>query len=447
MRFRLSCSAALLPILLPILVSTNLRAQQPKPAHPISSIDLQNGHAILRQAYDEVKKNYYDPKYHGIDIDATYHRFDERMNSAQSINETFRVVAAFLAELHDSHTFFQPPMRQNRSTFGYETEMVGDKCFVIRVRPGTDAATKLHVGDQVLALDHFNVARADYENMHYFLEILSPAPIEILDLQSPNGQQREETVQALLRMGKKQLSLTGDDGGGDFWQLVREDEDEDLRARERYAEAGDVLIWKMPTFEVEPMDLNAMFSKARKHQALVIDLRGNRGGAEDTLKAMLAQCFDHDLALATRVSRKDNKPILIKVKAYTPYTGKLIVLVDSKSASAAELFARVIQLEKRGQVIGDRSAGAVMEARDFGESLGFEDKTFYGFSITAGNLLMNDGKSLETTGVTPDEEMLPTAQDIADGKDPVLAHAVQLSGATLDPAAAGKLFPFEWPTL
>jgi C-terminal processing protease CtpA/Prc len=88
-----------------------------------------------------------------------------------------------------------------------------------------------------------------------------------------------------------------------------------------------------------------------------------------------------------------------------------------------------------------------MEARDFGESLGFEDKTFYGFSITAGNLLMNDGKSLETTGVTPDEEMLPTAQDIADGKDPVLAHAVQLSGATLDPAAAGKLFPFEWPTL
>ena len=50
-------------------------------------------------------------------------------------------------------------MRQNRSTFGYETEMVGDRCFVTRVRPGTDAASKLHIGDEVIALDHFNVKR------------------------------------------------------------------------------------------------------------------------------------------------------------------------------------------------------------------------------------------------------------------------------------------------
>jgi C-terminal processing protease CtpA/Prc len=447
MSFRLKCSVTLCSTLFPLLVSTSLPAQQPKPAHPISSIDLQNGHAILRQAYDEVKKNYYDPKYHGVDLDATYKRFDQRMNSAQSINETFRVVAAFLSELHDSHTFFQPPMRQNRSTLGFETEMVGDKCFVTSVRPGTDAAAKLHIGDQVLALDHFNVARADYDNMHYFLEVLSPAPVEVLDLQTPGGQQREENVQALLRIGKKQLSLTGDDGGGDFWQLVRQDEDSDHRARERYAEVGDVLIWKMPTFEVDPMDLNSMFSRARKHQALVLDLRGNRGGAEDTLKATLAQVFDHDVTLATEVSRKETKPVLVKVKGYTPYTGKLIVLVASRSASAAELFARVVQLEKRGQVIGDQSEGAVMQARDFDESLGFDDKTFYGFSITSANLIMKDGKSLETTGVTPDELMIPAAQDLADGKDPVLAHAVQLAGANLDPTAAGKLFPYEWSIL
>jgi hypothetical protein len=27
----------------------------------------------------------------------------------------------------------------------------------------------------------------------------------------------------------------------------------------------------------------------------------------------------------------------------------------------------------------------------------------------------------------------------------VLSHAVHLAGADLDPVAAGKLFPFEWP--
>ena len=45
--------------------------------------------------------------------------------------------------------------------------------------------------------------------------------------------------------------------------------------------------------------------------------------------------------------------------------------------------------------------------------------------------------------VTPDEVKLPTAEDIAAGRDVVLAYAASLGGVTLDPLEAGKVFPLE----
>jgi hypothetical protein len=58
---------------------------------------------------------------------------------------------------------------------------------------------------------------------------------------------------------------------------------------------------------------------------------------------------------------------------------------------------------------------------------------------------MTDGKSLENVGVTPDKLMLPSAQALASGSDPVLAIAVELLGGRMGAAEAGKLFPMEWP--
>jgi C-terminal processing protease CtpA/Prc len=98
-------------------------------------------------------------------------------------------------------------------------------------------------------------------------------------------------------------------------------------------------------------------------------------------------------------------------------------------------------------VIGDVSSGAVMEARDFTQSVGTDAKVYYGVSVTSANLVMTDGKSLENVGVIPDVKMLSAAADLADGRDPVLAQAAKLAGVTMTPEAAGKLFVFEWPTL
>jgi C-terminal processing protease CtpA/Prc len=148
--------------------------------------------------------------------------------------------------------------------------------------------------------------------------------------------------------------------------------------------------------------------------------------------------------IGTRVTRKGKALMGTKSRRADAFSGKLIVLIDAASASSSEILAKVVQLGKRGVVVGDRSAGAVMEARIFESGQLAPNLILYQFSVTSADLVMQDGKSLETIGVTPDELLLPSGQDLALGRDPVLARAAKLAGLDIDPIAAGKLFPFEW---
>jgi carboxyl-terminal processing protease len=178
----------------------------------------------------------------------------------------------------------------------------------------------------------------------------------------------------------------------------------------------------------------------RKDKVLIVDLRGNHGGLASAEEYFIRMFFDHDVKIFDKVERKKTSPEIVKKGPYFP--GKVIVLVDSESASAAEIFARVMQLEKRGTVIGDRTSGRVMEATGFYFASSGVD---YGAEVTIANLIMTDGNRLEHGGVTPDEVAFPQPLDLASGRDPVLSRAAQELGVTLPPETAGKLFPYEWP--
>jgi carboxyl-terminal processing protease len=420
-------------------VGAKVSAQQ-----KINSIDEERVKLMLRDAYEDVKKNYYDPKFHGLDWDAKYHEYEERVKKANSLGQGLSEVAGFLNALNDSHTFFRPPARPMRIDYGFRIQIIGEKPFITRVRPGTDAESKLHPGDEVLLYNQFAVNRSDLRSMEYYYNALSPQGASKLALRDLSGQQREVVADAKVRESKRVMDISGGSGDADIWQLVREEQRAGELLRQRYYESGDVMIWKMPEFFMPEEKVDQMFGSAKKHKALILDLRGNPGGLVTTLGRAIGNVCDHDVKIADRVGRKGPKLLLAKTRGKSAYSGKIIVLVDSESASAAELFARVMQLEKRGTVIGDRTSGSVMESKSYSESLGMDTKIFYGFSITDADLIMADGKSLEHTGVTPDEIVLPTAKDLADGYDPAMARAAELAGLPMTTVAAGKMFPFEW---
>jgi len=209
------------------------------------------------------------------------------------------------------------------------------------------------------------------------------------------------------------------------------------------------LVWKLPTFVEDPLDLEDQTRKVKSFPYVILDLRGNRGGRVDSLDHFLGRFFARDVMAGEFKDRKHSAPVRIKGHQSPAADAKLIVLIDSKSASAVEIFARIIQLEKRGIVLGDRSSGMVMESERVVHAVQVTpvNVTQYGATITIADLIMSDGKRLEGVGVEPDERVVPTPQDLQAGRDPVLARALAIAGAQIDAQQAGALFPFEWPPL
>ena len=413
---------------------------------PPSSIDKERGHVILSTIKDDLKKNYYDVAFHGMNLDTRFKTADERIKQAESLGQIFGIIAQVLVDLEDSHTFFLPPGRSYKTEYGWQMQIMGDKCYVTAVKPGSDAAAKgLKAGDEVYSIDSMGPVRENFWKIQYMYRALRPRPGMRLVIIKPDGKDQQIDVLAKIEQGKQVMNLTGDDSGTDIWNMVRESENESRLNRQRYVEVGDdVFVWKMPGFDLLKDNVDEFVGKFRKKKALILDLRGNSGGYVETLLRLLGNVLDHDVKVGDLKRRKDTKPMIAKTRGDEIFKGKLIVLIDSQSASAAELFARVIQLEKRGTVIGDRSSGAVMEAKQYPHQLGIDTVVPYGISITDADIIMSDGKSLEHVGVIPDEMKIPTAMDLASQKDPVLAYAASLLGVTITPEKAGALFPIEW---
>jgi C-terminal processing protease CtpA/Prc len=267
--------------------------------------------------------------------------------------------------------------------------------------------------------------------MQHYYRVIRPQAQQRLVVRKPDGTERTLDVASKVeRVPVMQLTDAIDEATSE------DSADPDL---DRAVEPG-IVIWRMRQFrDVEEM--GPFVAKARGAKALVLDLRGNGGGLLDGLKSLVGWTFDREIHVMTRVGRKGERREIAKPKS-KPFLGKLVVLVDSRSASAAECFARIVQLEKRGIVIGDRSSGKVMVSEVFGHEFGATGyETVYGASITVSDALMSDGARLEDVGVRPDELLVPTPADLAAGRDPVLARAVATLGGTLTPEAAGKLLP------
>ncbi|HWN11046.1 MAG TPA: S41 family peptidase [Pyrinomonadaceae bacterium] len=413
-------------------------------AQKLSNNQIHRGRTILKIIKSEMKEHYYDPQFRGIDLDSRFNEAEEMIKQASSEGEIFAIIALLLVNFNDSHTYFIPPFRIAPVEYGWRMQMVGDKCLVVAVKAGSDAEARgLKAGDEVLAMGGMRPSHADLWKIDYFYNIAPKIQAE-LTVRSPGEPPRDLVIKSkVLKSRKERINE---------WREKPEKGEEELSMAVwagRYHEIGqDLFIWRMHSFDFHKDRIDEMMNKARKFKTLIIDLRGNGGGYEETMLRLIGHFIDEDLQIGELVRRKERLPLRAKTIGKNVFRGKLVVIVDSKSASAAEIFARAMQMRKRATIIGDRSAGAVMRGRHYEKPVFDSDnrttRSIFAVSITDADIVMADGKSLEHFGMIPDEIVLPTEADIVSGRDSVLSHAAALLDVKIEPERAAKFFPFDW---
>ncbi len=131
--------------------------------------------------------------------------------------------------------------------------------------------------------------------------------------------------------------------------------------------------------------------QSRKINQLIIDLRGNPGGLVETA----AECCDLFLPkgrLICKIKKRDSvlKQFYAKTDPVFP-NGRILLLTDSLTSSAAEVFAAALQDQKRALIFGRRSFGKGLVQLPFSLAP-------YGYLyLTIGEYIRPSGKSIQKT--------------------------------------------------
>ncbi len=400
------------------------------------SFDRQRMKIVLDNVAKTIEKNYYDEKLKGLDWQGLKKQAGSQIDAAASVGEMMGAIFGFVSKLNDSHTSFIPPPWRLQPEFGFDARPVADDVRISRIKKGGPAeAAGLLPGDRLLAVNGYKVERATFFAMMIAFRRLNPQPK--LDVTFQRGSEEPKSVQVVAK--PRELAQVEDLSSDEpFWRCENEAEAyaHDNPALYRKPDADGIGYVFLPEFYATAQagdDVDHLLGKVKDARALIVDLRGNGGGAIAFLQRFAGHFVTEDAKLFDAVSRGKTEPLIVKSdRPLMP--GPLVVLVDGGSASASEVFARWVQLRHRGKVVGDRTRGKLMEARGFGMSVGGGTVTTYGVQVTVADVRFSDGQPIEGVGVTPDEACVPTGDDMREGRDPCLDRAYALLGAK--PAAA-----------
>lgn len=149
--------------------------------------------------------------------------------------------------------------------------------------------------------------------------------------------------------------------------------------------------------------------KKKNVEGIIIDLRGNGGGA--LTEATLLTGLFIDMGPVVQIRDASGRISQNRdTDGKTTYDGPLTILVDRYSASASEIFAAALQDYGRALVVGESTfgKGTVQQHKSLGRIYDMYDKPIGHVQYTIAKFYRINGGSTQLKGVTPDVA-LPSA--------------------------------------
>jgi carboxyl-terminal processing protease len=351
---------------------------------------------VFYAVWDLVNRKHYDPKYQGVDWNAAAATFGQRVATASSETQLYSALNAMLAPLNDSHTHALTPDQalerrtQVRARTGFNLARVDQRWVVSDVMPGSPA-DKAGVKPGWIV-----VARNDEplgERPNFRAREGEEIAWEFLD---------EYDRKVRLSPAAKRLSIAPR-------QAVRELE-------------GGFIYLRFDEFDgPDRRWLSRELKKRADAPGAIVDLRRNPGGETFSLGISIGEFFDRAVDCGTFITRAGLRTVKDSWQlGSAEYRGRVVVLVDGGTGSAAEIFAAVLQDHGRATIVGRRTAGAVLASRFFRLPDGGE------LQLSCEDYFTPKGRRIEGAGVEPDVIVPRLLADVRAGRDADLDIALRV---------------------
>lgn len=366
---------------------------------------------------DLAAEEFFDPGLNGVDWTAARESHGLALEADATDSELSEAINGLLAELHTSHTHYYhadeaafhflvdlfgragdfPALYPNGQVsyvgVGWFVERIGDRLFVSGVLgggPANDAGVL--TGDLILDVD--GVAWSD-------LSVFEGRAGQPLTLRVQRGAETADVVTLQLVPRRLQpLKLFAEAVSRSF--VIEQHLGSPVAVAHMWSYAGEGL---------HELLVEALSSGPLKDaHALVLDLRGGWGGASPAFLDLF-----HGAVPALTMTARDGEPAVLDDRWRRP----VVLLIDEGTRSGKELLAHGFKRHGLGQLVGMRTAGAVVGGSPFAVSP-------RGLLYLAVADVTVDGLRLEGVGVEPDvvvDRQLPFSA----GADPQLERALGLA--------------------